>query len=90
VQDVVWTAKNIHATNNVRQKVTGMSEAEIMDAIKRVNEALVPFLGDDGPDQMDVQEACLALENVERVGGASSFTVAKLRRELEKRGLRKL
>jgi hypothetical protein len=64
-----------------------------VDAIKRVNEALVPFLGDDGPDQMDVQEACLALENVEnveRVGGASSFTVAKLRRELEKRGLRKL
>ena len=66
-----------------------MSEAELMNAIKRVNDSLEIFL-DGEPDEMDIQEACLALEYAERAAGASSFTVATLRRELEKRGLRKL
>ena len=59
---------------------------DVVAAAQRASNALIPFL-DGEPDTMDIQEACLALEEVERVGGVQSLAVTKLRRALEKRGL---
>ena len=55
-------------------------------ALQRLIGALKPFANGEA-DMLDIQETCIALEDVTEAAGASSLMVTELRRELKKRGL---
>jgi hypothetical protein len=65
-----------------------MNEADdkLSLALKRLIGAIKPF-ADGEADMIDIQETCIALEDVTAAAGVPSLTVRELRRELQKRGL---
>lgn len=68
-----------------------MSE-EMTDEMRAGIERLIAAVAsiEEGHDLMDIQETCCALEEVSSVLGVTLVSVVTLRRELEKRGLRRV